>query len=98
LTQRAVIPVIALALGAAAMLAEAKAVAERRAGPAVIVHRGAWAFAPENSLAAYAAAMDYGADGREVDLRRTREDVLTPHAHPTQHPARRNQISYEHFL
>jgi hypothetical protein len=58
------------------MLAEAKTVAERRAGPAVIVHRGAWAFAPENSLAAYAAAMDYGADGCEVDLRRTRDGVL----------------------
>jgi len=51
-------------------------VAERRAGPVVIVHRGAWAFAPENSLAAYAAAMDYGADGCEVDLRRTRDGVL----------------------
>jgi glycerophosphoryl diester phosphodiesterase len=51
-------------------------VAERRVGPAVIVHRGAWAFAPENSLAAYAAAMDYGADGCEVDIRRTRDGVL----------------------
>ena len=51
-------------------------IAERRAGPAIIVHRGAWAFAPENSLAAYAAAMDCGADGCEVDLRRTRDGVL----------------------
>jgi hypothetical protein len=51
-------------------------IAERRAGPIVIVHRGASAFAPENSLAAYAAAMDYGADGCEVDLRRTRDGVL----------------------
>ena len=51
-------------------------IAERRAGPIVIVHRGASAFAPENSLAAYSAAMDYGADGCEVDLRRTRDGVL----------------------
>ncbi len=51
-------------------------IAERRAGTIVIVHRGASAFAPENSLAAYAAAMDYGADGCEVDLRRTRDGVL----------------------
>jgi len=51
-------------------------IAARRAGTIVIVHRGASAFAPENSLAAYAAAMDYGADGCEVDLRRTRDGVL----------------------
>jgi glycerophosphoryl diester phosphodiesterase len=51
-------------------------VAERRAGTIVIVHRGAAAFAPENTLEAYAAAMDYGADGCEVDLRRTTDGVL----------------------
>jgi hypothetical protein len=32
-------------------------VAERRAGTIVIVHRGASAFAPENTLEAYAAAI-----------------------------------------
>jgi hypothetical protein len=41
-----------------------------------MVHRGAAAFAPENSLQAYAAAMDFGADGCEVDIRRTRDGVL----------------------
>ena len=51
-------------------------IAERRAGPMVIVHRGASAMAPENSLEAYSAAMDYGADGCEVDLRRTSDGVL----------------------
>ena len=51
-------------------------VARRRAGPAVIVHRGAAAFAPENTLEAYAAAMDYGADGCEIDIRRTSDGVL----------------------
>lgn len=52
-------------------------VAERRSEHAlVIVHRGASAFAPENTLEAYAAAMDYGADGCEVDVRRTADGVL----------------------
>jgi hypothetical protein len=50
--------------------------AERRAGPLVIVHRGAAAFAPENTLQAYASAMDHGADGVEVDVRRTADGVL----------------------
>jgi hypothetical protein len=49
---------------------------ERRRGPVVIVHRGASAFAPENTLEAYAAAMDQGADGCEIDLRRTRDGVI----------------------
>ncbi|MBP6963917.1 MAG: glycerophosphodiester phosphodiesterase family protein [Armatimonadetes bacterium] len=51
-------------------------IAERRKGPAVIVHRGASAFAPENTMEAYAAAMDYGADGCEIDIRRTADGVL----------------------
>lgn len=51
-------------------------IAERRSRPIVIVHRGASAFAPENTLEAYAAAMDHGADGCEVDLRRTADGVL----------------------
>src|SRR5262245_25766645 len=56
--------------------ARRRRVAARRAGPAVIVHRGASAFAPENTLAAYAAALAQGADGCEVDVRRTRDGVL----------------------
>jgi hypothetical protein len=51
-------------------------VAERRKGPVVIVHRGASSFSPENTLEAYDAAMDYGADGCEIDLRRTSDGVL----------------------
>jgi hypothetical protein len=51
-------------------------IARRRSGPIVIVHRGAWAFAPENTLEAYAAAMDCGADGCEIDIRRTADGVL----------------------
>src|SRR5438309_768585 len=50
-------------------------VAERRRGPVIIVHRGASSFAPENTLEAYAAAIDYGADGCEVDVRRTADGI-----------------------
>lgn len=53
-----------------------QAVEKRRAGPAIMVHRGAVAFAPENTLEAYAAAMDYGADGVEIDIRSTADGVL----------------------
>jgi hypothetical protein len=53
-----------------------KRVAERRKGTIVMVHRGATDFAPENTLEAYAAAMDYGADGVEIDIRRTADGVL----------------------
>ncbi len=51
-------------------------VAERRAGPILMVHRGAAAAAGENTLQAYATALDWGADGLEVDVRRTRDGVL----------------------
>lgn len=53
-----------------------KRVAERRVGPMATVHRGAWAFAPENTLEAFAAAMDYGLDGVEFDLRQTADGVV----------------------
>ncbi len=53
-----------------------KIIAARRNGPIVIVHRGASAFAPENTLEAYAGAMDYGADGCEIDIRRAADGVL----------------------
>jgi len=52
-------------------------IAERRKQPTlVMVHRGASKFAPENTLEAYAAAMDYGADGVEIDIRRSADGVL----------------------
>ena len=41
-----------------------------------MVHRGAIKEAPENTLEAYAAAMDLGADGVEIDVRRTADGVL----------------------
>ncbi|MEW5912896.1 MAG: glycerophosphodiester phosphodiesterase [Thermodesulfobacteriota bacterium] len=45
----------------------------------VIAHRGAHATAPENSLAAFQAAMDLGADMIELDLRRTQDGRLVVH-------------------
>ena len=52
-------------------------VAERRKQETIVmVHRGASKFAPENTLEAYAAAMDYGADGVEIDIHRSAEGVL----------------------
>lgn len=54
-------------------------VAARRRGTMVMIHRGASDFAPENTLEAYAAAMDRGADGCEIDIRRSRDGVLYLH-------------------
>jgi hypothetical protein len=51
-------------------------VAQRRRGTMVIVHRGANEIAPENTLEAYAAAMNCGADGIEIDIRRSADGVL----------------------
>ncbi len=62
--------------GTAEREARHRRIAERRKGPVVIVHRGASSFAPENTLEAYSAAMDQGADGCEVDVRRTKDGVL----------------------
>jgi len=42
----------------------------------VIAHRGVCASAPENTLAAFALAIDQGADGVELDVRRTSDGHL----------------------
>lgn len=54
-------------------------IAARRAGTMVIVHRGASDFAPENTLEAFAAAMDRGGDGCEIDIHCSRDGVLYLH-------------------
>jgi glycerophosphoryl diester phosphodiesterase len=52
-------------------------VAQRRAAAVLLIcHRGASTLATENTLEAYAAAMDYGADGCEVDVRRCVDGVF----------------------
>lgn len=56
-----------------------KKIADRRQGTPVMVHRGDRTAAPENTLEAYAAAMDRGADGVEIDIRRSKDGVLYLH-------------------
>lgn len=51
-------------------------VAERRKGLDIICHRGAAEFAHENTLEAYRAALELGATGNEIDIRRTKDGVL----------------------
>lgn len=72
---------LALVLGTARLQSE-PALGERlarQAGlprPAVIAHRGASYWAPEATRAAYLLARELGADYLEVDLQRTRDQVL----------------------
>lgn len=51
-------------------------VAARRADVAVILHRGAADLAVENTLSAYEAALVFGGDGLEIDLRQTRDGEI----------------------
>lgn len=53
-----------------------RGVAERRAGVAVMLHRGCGDLAPENSLDACELAFVLGADGVEIDLRKTRDGTI----------------------
>ncbi len=48
---------------------------ETRAAPLVIAHRGASAYRPENTLSAYALAVEQRADMIEIDLHRTLDEV-----------------------
>src|SRR6186997_3719857 len=50
--------------------------AQRRERVHVICHRGASEFAHENTLEAYRATFELGADGNEIDIRRTKDGVL----------------------
>lgn len=57
--------------------ARKKEVAAKRNQPVVVlVHRGAWKLAPENTLEAYAAALDNGADGMEIDIHLSKDGVI----------------------
>jgi glycerophosphoryl diester phosphodiesterase len=50
--------------------------------PLIIAHRGASAAEPENSLAAFRAAVRLGADGIELDVHDTIDGVLVVHHDP----------------
>jgi glycerophosphoryl diester phosphodiesterase len=51
--------------------------------PLILGHRGASRDARENTLAAFALAREQGADGVELDVRRTADGVLVVHHDPT---------------
>ncbi|MEX2306831.1 MAG: glycerophosphodiester phosphodiesterase family protein [Pirellulales bacterium] len=51
-------------------------VAAQRDDIQIICHRGAVEFAHENTLEAYRAAFELGADGNEIDIRATKDGVL----------------------
>lgn len=44
--------------------------------PVLFGHRGTTLYAPENTLPAFASAFDMGADGIEIDVKRTSDHVL----------------------
>ena len=50
--------------------------------PLVLAHRGASRAAPENTIPAFTRARELGADGVELDVRRTADDVLVVHHDP----------------
>jgi Glycerophosphoryl diester phosphodiesterase len=50
--------------------------------PLVLAHRGACLRAPENTVEAFAVARELGADGVELDVRRTADGVLVVHHDP----------------
>lgn len=58
------------------MSGEEDASAELPGRPAVIAHRGAAAERPENTLPAFDLAIELGADGLELDVRRTADGTL----------------------
>jgi glycerophosphoryl diester phosphodiesterase len=57
-------------------IARHQRVSERRKGIQIICHRGSAEFAHENTLEAYRASFDLGADGNEIDIRATKDGIL----------------------
>ncbi len=49
------------------------------AHPLVFAHRGGAGLAPENTMAAFANGLAYGADGLEVDVRLSKDGVVVVH-------------------
>ena len=65
-----------VAVGACVTSASPPAVQPSRVRPIVIAHRGASGYRPEHTLAAYALAIDMGADFIEPDLVSTKDSAL----------------------
>jgi len=51
--------------------------------PLVFAHRGGSALAPENTMAAFANGLAFGADGLELDVRLSRDGSVVVHHDPT---------------
>ena len=51
-------------------------VARARKSTVILLHRGAWDYAPENTLSAIRAGFEVGANGVEIDFRRTKDGVI----------------------
>ncbi|MFC9651575.1 MULTISPECIES: glycerophosphodiester phosphodiesterase [unclassified Streptomyces] len=75
-TAAALLGVTALVLPGAATASAGPAAGPRGGSPVVIAHRGASAYAPENTLAAVEAADDLGIDWVENDVQRTKDGRL----------------------
>ncbi|MEV6418788.1 glycerophosphodiester phosphodiesterase family protein [Streptomyces sp. NPDC051662] len=75
-TAAALLGVTALVLPGAATANAGPATESRSGSPVVIAHRGASAYAPENTLAAVDAADDLGIDWVENDVQRTKDGRL----------------------
>lgn len=63
--------------------------------PLVLGHRGASAGAPENTVEAFALARRQGADGVELDVRRTRDGAMAVH-HDARLPDGRLIVEVDH--
>jgi len=61
----------------------------------VIAHRGASAYQPENSRAAFRAARDLGADGVELDVHATSDGIFVVHHDDTAIGRRIADVKYE---
>ncbi len=55
-------------------------------GVVTVGHRGTVKFAPENTIAAFNAAIEHGADLLEMDVRQTSDGQLGHHARPVRRP------------
>jgi glycerophosphoryl diester phosphodiesterase len=65
-----------------------------REEPLIIGHRGASREAPGNSLASFSEAIRQGADGVELDVRRTLDGTLVIHHSATRHRVPVSKLTY----
>ncbi len=63
--------------------------------PLIVAHRGASAYAKENTLPAFEKAIALGADMIEFDVRRTRDKVLVIHHDPDLHNYPIRKLTYD---